>query len=132
MRELSPLSVKNMPYERVLAMPPCTELDMYIFANIIEGPEELLEDHSIGQLPSFSRRFADCQMLLIKAGMELGPLTVTIDPTMFAEASRLGFMIRKTPCVVWQIKSSEFTGYGRNFEEALCKLLIVAKHGKDK
>ena len=127
MREITPLSVKHMPVERALALPPSMELDMYVFSNIVDGPDEMMQDENIGRLPSFSRKFGDCQMLLVKVVMELGQISVVMDPGLFGEAVAKGFMVRKTPCIVWRISAADFVGYGRNFEEALCKLLIVAK-----
>jgi hypothetical protein len=119
-----------MPIERALALPPSLELDMYIFQHIIQGPEDMLEGMNIGRLPAFSRKFGDCQILLIKAIMELGCLSVICDPGYFHEAQLKGFMVRKTPCIVWRVsaQTDKYVGYGRNFEEALCKLHIYAKN----
>lgn len=125
---IEPMLPQDISYERAKALPPCLELDMFVYANIMEGPEEMLLPSNVGRLPGFSRRYADGQMLLIKAVNELGRLTIDMDPALFETAVERGFFTRKTPCVVWRIASDNHIGYGRNFEEALCKLLIVAKY----
>lgn len=127
MNDITPLSVKHMPRARALALPPSLELDLYVMANVLDGPDEMLEIQNLGRLPGFSRKFADCQMLLVMAAKELGQLSVDIVPEMFEYAVQQGFMVRKKPCVVWRVAAGDKVGFGRNFEEALCKLLIVAK-----
>jgi hypothetical protein len=125
--EITPMSVKRMPRSRALALPPSLELDLYVMANVLDGPDEMLEIENFGRLPGFSRKFADCQMLIIMAVNELGPLSTYMSPDLFSIAVDAGFMVRKRPCVVWRSEAGGFIGYGRNFEESLCKLLIVAK-----
>jgi hypothetical protein len=131
MTEIRPLAVKDIPYARALALPPSLELDMFVFANVLQGPDEMLAAENMGRLPGLSRKFGDCQMLLIMAVKELGSLTVDVDPGFFEIAVAEGFIVRKKPCVVWRIAAATAAGYGRNFEEALCKLLIVTKCAKN-
>ena len=130
MSDIKPMSVKDMPYERALGLPPSLELDMYVMHNIVQGPDEAMSPDRIGSLPAFSRKFGDCQMLLVMAAHEVGQLNVVCDPSYFQEARDKGFIKRLRPCVVWRIESSGKVGYGRNFGEALCKLLIVTKYVK--
>lgn len=127
MTEIKPMSVKDIPWVRALALPPSLELDMYVMANVLCGPDEALSVENLGRLPGFSRKFADCQILLIMATQELEELTVEASPCLFELAVKDGFIIRKRPCMTWRVSSRQATGYGRNFEEALCKLLIVHK-----
>lgn len=129
MTDISPFSVKFMPLERALALPPGIELDMYVMANVLEGPDETIEIKNLGRLPGFSRKFADCKMLLIMATQELGRLGIDCDPNHFAEAVDKGFIIRKRPCIVWRIDTKDNIAFGRTFEESLCKLLILVKCG---
>jgi hypothetical protein len=119
-----------MPYERALALPPCLDLDMFVWHNILEGPEEALEGDKIWHLPAVSRQYGASQMVMLMAIHELGKLTIEVDPTLFNAAVENGHMIRKTPCVVWRVEASGIAGYGRNLGEALCKLLIVRKYAK--
>lgn len=123
---------QDIPYERALASPPSMELDMFVWQNILEGPEDMLSPDNVGRMPALSRRYGDGQLVLLKAIHELGTLSVAVDSGYFHEEMLNGFITRKTPCVTWRIEAGTIVGYGRSFEEALCKLLIVAKykHGK--
>jgi hypothetical protein len=118
-----------MDPKRALAMAPCMDLDVYVFAKILEGPEDMLEPSRMPSIPAFSRVFGACHMLLIKAVHEFGPLRVDMNPAYFGAAIACGFMIRKTPCPVWKISNQgcSVIGYGRSFEEALCKMFIYHK-----
>lgn len=127
MTDIKPMLSWNIPFERAIALPPGLELDMYVFANVLQGPHDAVSPDRIGGLPGFSRKFGDCHMLLVMASQELGALTVESGPELFELASKAGFMARKNPCITWRISAGGVVGYGRNFEEALCKLLIVAK-----
>jgi hypothetical protein len=104
------------------------DLDMYVYANVVDAPMDGSPDEIAGRLPAFSQKFGDCHLLLIKAMMELGGFTTELDPSFFFDAKKEGFILRKTPCPVWRITAGLVIAYGRSFEEALCKLLIVAKH----
>jgi hypothetical protein len=128
---IEPMRSQDIPYERAKALPPCLELDMFMFANILEGPDDMLLPENLGRMPGLSRKYGDSQMLLLKAVHELGRITIDVDPNLFEVAVEKGFFVRKTPCIVWRVASDDFVGYGRNFEEALCKLLMVAKYEKD-
>lgn len=101
---------------------------MFVYANILEGPEDGLMPGNLGRMPAFSQKFSDCHMLLIKALMELGELKTEISAGLFDEAVRLGFMVRKRPCPVWRMEAGGLVAYGRSFGEAVCKLLIVSKY----
>lgn len=130
MSDIVPMSATAMPYERALALPPCLDLDMFVWHNILEGPEEALESDKIGHLPAVSRKYGDSQLCMLKAIHELGKMTIEVDPSFFQAAVDGGYMIRKTPCVVWRVEADGVVGYGRNLGEAMCKLLIVHKYAK--
>ena len=130
MSDIKPMSVNDMPYERALAMPPCLDLDMFVWHNILEGPEEAFESERIGHLPALSRKYGDSQLVMLMVIHEMGSINIAVDAAYFPEAAMKGFMVRKTPCVVWRIEASGVVGYGRNIGEALCKLLIVNKYAK--
>ena len=124
------MSAKDIPYERALALPPSMDLDIFMWHNVLEGPEDILLPDNVGRMPALSRRFGDCQLVLLKAIHELGAINIAVDPNLFEEARAKGFIIRQRPCIVWRIEASGVVGYGRSFEEAMCKLLIVAQYAK--
>ena len=125
------MSVRDITPERAIGLPPSLELDMFMFANVLQGPEDMLRTENLGQMPSLSRKYGASQMVLLMAVHELGQLSVDVSPTYFGVAKEKGFIVRKTECIVWKIAAATATGYGRSFEEALCKLLIAAKYEKN-
>jgi len=128
---IEPMRVEDWPVERALSMYPSLDLDMYIYANVITGPMDMIRNGSVTGIPQFSRVFGDCKILLVMAQMELGCMMVDMSPDYFPDALREGFIIRKTPTPTWRISvGSGLMSYGRSFEEALCKLLILHKFGK--
>jgi len=128
MGDIRPMRAQDMDFKRALAMAPCLDLDVFVFAKVLDGPEEMMESSNMASIPAFSRVFGACHMLLIKAMNELGAMTIEMGPQFFDEASFRGYMVRKTPCPVWKITAGKIIGFGRNFEEAVCKLLITAIH----
>lgn len=121
-----------MPLDRALALPPCMDLDMYVWANVLEGPHDMLTGDKIGSLPGLSRSLGQCGPVLAMAMMEYGPLTMSVSSGHFMEAAEKGFVIRKRPCPMWKIHSAGGQeGFGRTFPESLCKFLMAAKLRRD-
>jgi hypothetical protein len=108
-----------------LGLYPCVELDVFIFRHFLDGPD-LPPGASI---PAVSRAFGSCHMVLVKLIMEYGNLDyVRFSPDYFVEAKQAGHINRKTNCPVWKTAIGGKVGYGRTFQESLCKLGIVLKY----
>ena len=126
---IKPFLPQEITPERALALPPSLELDMFIYARILDGPEEVLSPTRVGSLPSFSRKLSDCGPILIMAMMELGEVKIMVDPVFFHEAKAKGFMVRDRQVPTWRLESvqHDVVAYGRTFPEVLCKALIWNK-----
>ena len=116
---------RGVTAEMALRMPPSIELDVFIFENVVGGPEDI-KDMSKGRIiPSFSRKFADMHPLLIKLMAEHGDMHVGWGKQYYDAAHGGRFVRDGDPIPVWAIKVGEHDAYGRSFQEAVCKMTIL-------
>lgn len=120
--------------ESALKLRPSVALDVFVFEYVLGG---MLPSPEVGaaspgtQIPSFSRRWADSHLLLIKLMVENreDKLEVQLGDQFYDLASAAGHVASEKPVPVWKLSllSGKHVAYGRKFEEALCKLSIVAE-----
>ena len=111
--------------KEALLMFPSLDLDIYVFKNIFDG---VMLDGT-NKVPEFSKRSQTAHMLVVRLLMENQgeELIITLNQENFYIALKLGFMVKKNPIPVWKVRLGKFVGYGRNFAEAMCKLMICSK-----
>ena len=113
--------------ESAVGLSPGVALDVFVFEYVIGG----LLDGPQMQIPSFSRRLADSHLLLIKLMLENREdrLEVQLGDQLYDMAAAAGHVTAAKPVPVWQLKlpAAKQVAYGRKFEEALCKLSIIAE-----
>lgn len=121
--KIEPIHKKD-PIEALL-MYPSLDLDIYVFMNIFDG---VMLDGT-NKVPEFSKRSATAHMLLVKSLMENQGenITISLNEDNFYKALKLGFIVKKNPIPVWKVKLGKHVGYGRNFAEAMCKLMICSR-----
>lgn len=122
---IRPFSATGIPVSRALSLPPGLEFDLFFFSRVMDGPKEVVDMGGADALPQFSRSLSACNMVLITVIMEIGKFTVDMGPQYFDLASDAGFVVRKTPCPIWRLSTDNLVSYGRSFQEAICKLLIL-------
>lgn len=120
--------------ESALKLRPSIALDVFVFEYVLGGmlpsPEAGVASPGM-QIPSFSRRWADSHLLLIKLMVENrdDKLEVQLGDQLYDLAVTAGHVATEKPVPVWQLSlpAGKHVAYGRKFEEALCKLAILAE-----
>ncbi len=105
----------------VLLLPPCIDLDRYVLHHVLEAPAEF----SVRLSPTM--RFADCHAVLVKLSLEGCVLESSFGESNFNAAFLANQVARKNAIPMWRVSFGNHHGYGRNFEEALCKLAICRR-----
>lgn len=116
-----------------LKLLPGFELDVFIFRYIFDGILETVNTPAGKRLerpiPSFSRRADAAKMLLIKMVMQadLKQANIYFGNEWWDSGHLAGHLPFDKPFPTWKISIEGRSGYGRTFEEAICKLAIVTK-----
>ncbi len=114
--------------ELALALPPGIGLNMFVFDYVLGG---LAEDPN--RVPNCSMTFGDCHMIMIKvmAENQESELGVSWGQQHFDAARGTGFVRVDKPVPAWKLTLGGAVGYGRSFQEAMCKLAIVLQMRTD-
>lgn len=105
----------------ILMLAPCMDLDRYVLHHIMDAPPEA------SMVLSPSMKFSDCYGILVKLVMEGSVLQVSFGEQNFDAAQRFGQVSRKNPIPMWRVSGGDYVGYGRNYQEAICKYAICKK-----
>lgn len=108
--------------EQALSLPPGMALNVFVFDYVLGG---LAEDPN--RIPNCSMAFGDCHMILIKimAENQEDVLGVSFGQQHYDAAKSCRFVLTEKPVPTWKVTLGSANGYGRSFQEAVCKLAIM-------
>jgi hypothetical protein len=117
-----------------LRLPPGPALDVFVYEYVLGGMIE--RGPTSGEpvkLPACSRKFSSCHVILIKLIVEASgkDLVTSFGKQNFEAAKKGGFLAKPYVSPTWKVSLGEDIGYGRSFQEAICKLAIVIKRRED-
>ena len=120
--------------DRALLLSSGLELDHYVWTQVFELIDQLdlmamlLDPPNRNKMPAFSKNTASTHMILVWLCSAGAILTISLGEYTDEAIAKLQMVERERKYPVWKIVSSEGdTGYGRTYQEAMCKLAILRK-----
>lgn len=109
--------------EQALACKAGLDLDVFVWEYVWDGQPGDMG----GQVPPFSRKADAAKMLMIRMFVDHGPFQMLVEhgTRMYRDAVSAGHVYDGPEIPVWYFAALGESGFGRTYEEALCKLAII-------